>query len=108
MPKPHTFPTLFDEVQTVSISFLTKHGYLNPNQLKAGSVHWRRNGENIGSISIKVCTYNENPFIEFDYKYNQQSVKYRVQLVSALSNLGKGFVGFLFVPELISVAENYI
>ena len=23
MPKPHTFPTLFDEVKTVSVSFLT-------------------------------------------------------------------------------------
>jgi hypothetical protein len=78
---------------------LTKHGYLKPNQLKAGLVHWRRNGENIGSISIKVCTYNENPFIEFDYKYNQQSVKYRVQLVSALSNLGKGFVWYFVCPS---------
>lgn len=94
MPKPHTFPTLFDEVKTISISFLTKHSYLKPNQLKAGSVHWSRNGENIGSISIKVCTYYENSFIEFDYKCNQQPVKYTVQLVSALSNLGKGFVWF--------------
>jgi hypothetical protein len=99
MPKPHTFPTLFDEVKTISISFLTKHSYLKPNQLKAGSVHWSRNGENIGSISIKVCTYYENSFIEFDYKCNQQPVKYTVQLVSALSNLGKGFVWFFICPR---------
>jgi hypothetical protein len=99
MPKPHTFPTLYDEVKTVSISFLTKHGYLKPNQLKAGSVHWSRNGENIGSISIKVSTYFENPYIEFDYNYNQQPVKYNVQLVSTLSNLGKGFVWYFVCPS---------
>jgi hypothetical protein len=99
MPKPHTFPILFDEVKTVSISFLTKHSYLKPNQLKAGSVHWSRNGENIGSISIEVYTHYENSFIEFDYKYNQQPIKYRVQLVSALSNLGKGLVWYFICPR---------
>jgi hypothetical protein len=99
MPKPHTFPILFDEVKTVSISFLTKHSYLKPNQLKAGSVHWSRNGENTGSISIKVYTHYENSFIEFDYKYNQQPIKYRVQLVSALSNLGKGLVWYFICPR---------
>ena len=99
MPKPHTFPTLYDEVKTVSISFLTKHGYLKPNQLKAGSVHWSRNGENIGSISIEVCTFYENRYLELDYKCNQQPVKYRVQLVSAISNLGKGFVWYFVCPK---------
>jgi hypothetical protein len=99
MPKPHTFPTLYDEVKTVSISFLTKHGYLKPNQLKAGSIHWSRNGEKTGSISIRVCTYSENPYIEFDYKCNQHPIKYKVQLVSALSNLGKGFVWYFVCPK---------
>ena len=45
MPKPHTFPTLYDDLKTVSISFLAKHGYLKPNQLKSGSIHWGRNGK---------------------------------------------------------------
>lgn len=99
MPKPHTFPTLYDEVKTVSVFFLAKHGYLKSNQLKAGSIHWSRNGEKIGSISIRVCTYSENPYIEFDYKCNQQPIKYKVQLVSALSNLGKGFVWYFVCPK---------
>ena len=99
MPKPHTFPTLYDEVKTVSISFLSKHGYLKPKQLKAGSIHWSRNGENLGSISIKVCTYTESPYLEFDYKCNQQPIKYKVQLVSVLSNLGKGFVWYFVCPK---------
>ena len=99
MPKPHTFPTLYDEVKTVSITFLTKHGYLKPNQLKVGSVHWSRNGENIGSISIRVCTHSENLFLEFDYKCNQVPIKYKVQLVSAPSNLGKGVVWYFVCPR---------
>jgi hypothetical protein len=99
MPKPHTFPTLYDEVKTVSISFLIKHGYLKSNLLKAGSIHWSRNGEKTGSISIRVCTYSENPYIEFDYKCNQQPIKYKVQLVSALSNLGKGLVWYFVCPK---------
>jgi len=99
MPKPHTFPTLYDEVKTVSITFLTKHGYLKPNQLKAGSVHWSRNGENIGSISIRVCTHSENLFLEFDYKCNQVPIKYKVQLISVPSNLGKGVVWYFVCPR---------
>ena len=99
MPKPHTFPTLYDEVKTVSISFLTKHGYLKPNKLKAGSIHWSRNGENLGSISIKVCTYSESPYLEFDYKCNEAPINYRVQLISAPSNLGKGVVWYFVCPH---------
>ena len=90
---------MYDEVKTVSIFFLAKHDYLKPNQWKAGSVNWSRNGENLGSISIRVCTYSENPYIEFDYKCNQQPIKYKVQLVSALSNLGKGFVWYFICPK---------
>lgn len=99
MPKPHTFPTLYDEVKTVSISFLTKHGYLKHNKLKAGSIHWSRNGENLGGISIKVCTYSESPYLEFDYKCNEAPINYRVQLISAPSNLGKGVVWYFVCPH---------
>ena len=113
MPKPHTFPTLYDEVKTVSITFLTKHGYLKPNQLKVGSVHWSRNGENIGSISIRVCTHSENLFLELDYKCNQAPIKYKVQLVSVPSNLGKGVIWYFVCPRTgkhcrkLYLADNY-
>lgn len=98
MPKPHTFPTLYDEVKTVSISFLTKHGYLKPNQWQSGTITWSSNGNKTGSISIQINTQPESPFLELDYKYNEALIKYRVQLVSALSNLGKGFVWYFVCP----------
>lgn len=98
MPKPHTFPTLYDELKTVSISFLAKHGYLKPNQWKGGSINWSRNGNNTGSISIKVCTQPENSFIELDYNCNKSPINYRVQLISTPSNLGKGVVWYFVCP----------
>ena len=99
MPKPHTFPTLFDEVKTVSISFLTKHRYLKPNQWQSGTITWSRNGNKTGSISIQVNIQSEQPYIELDYKCNEAPIKYRVQLVSAPSNLGKGVVWYFVCPR---------
>jgi hypothetical protein len=98
MPKPHTFPTLFDEVKTVSISFLTKHRYLKPNQWQSGTITWSRNGNKTDSISVRVNTQSEQPYIELDYRCNEAPVKYRVQLVSVPSNLGKGVVWYFICP----------
>ena len=99
MAKPQTFPTLFDEMKTVSISFLTKHGYLKPNQWQSGTITWRKNGTKTGSISIQVNTQPESPYLELDYKCNETLINYRVQLVSAPSNLGKGVVWYFVCPH---------
>lgn len=99
MPKPHTFPTLFDELKTVSISFLTKHGYLKPNQWQSGTISWSRDGNKTGSISIRVSTQPQSPYLELDYKCNEAPIKYKVQLVSAPSNLGKGVVWYFVCPQ---------
>jgi len=98
MPKPHTFPILYDDLKTISIQFLTKHGYLKPNQWQNGTLNWSRNGNPTGSISIKVCTMPEYPFIELEYKYNENPMNYKIQLVCAPSNLGKGVVWFFVCP----------
>ena len=99
MPKPHTFPTLYDELKTVSISFLTKHGYLKPNQWQSGTITWSRNGNKTGSISIRVSTLPGNPFLELDYLCNETPINYKVCLVSAPSNLGKGVVWYFICPH---------
>ena len=74
------------------------HGYLKPNHLQSGTITWRRNENKTGSISIRVNTKSENPYIELDYKCNEAPINYRVQLVSAPSNLGKGVVWYFFCP----------
>jgi hypothetical protein len=102
MPKNPTFPTLYNTLITLSISFLTKNGYLKPNQWKSGIMTWSRNGNKIGSISIEVCLYRgESPYLELSYKSNDTPIKYRVQLVSTPSNLGKGVVWFFICPHTI-------
>jgi hypothetical protein len=99
MPKPHTFPTLYDNLKTLSISFLTKHGYLKPNQWQSGIVTWSRNGNRTGSISIRVSTAPETPYLELDYKCNEAPINYRVRLISTPSNLGKGVVWYFKCPR---------
>ncbi|AWL09052.1 hypothetical protein HME7025_01189 [Aquirufa nivalisilvae] len=99
MPKPYTFPTLYDDLKTISISFLKKHNYLLPNQVQTGTVSWSRSGTKTGSISIRVNTKQDIPYLELDYKCNETPINYRVQLVSAPSNLGKGVVWYFVCPH---------
>ncbi len=96
MSKQPTFPTLYEDLKTVSISFLTKQGYLKPNQWRSGTITWSINGNRTGSISIKVNTISS--YLELIYKYNQESINYRVQLISIPSNLGKGVVWYFVCP----------
>ena len=99
MPKPHTFPTLYDDLKTVSISFLARHGYLKPNQWRSSTITWSSNGSKIASISIIVNTEPESPCLELNYKCNEAPINYRVQLISAPSNLGKGVVWYFVCPH---------
>lgn len=99
MPKPHTFPTLYNEALQIPISKLKGWGYLDPEQIKSGTLNWSSNGNPTGSISIKVNTNSEQPYIELDYKYRDEPRKYKVRLVSLPSNLGKGLIWYFLCPE---------
>jgi hypothetical protein len=99
MPKPCTFPTLYDELKTISISFLKSHKYLEPGVFRGGTVTWSCNGVPTGNISIIVNTFIESPYLELDYNCNQVPINYRVQLTSSPSNLGKGVVWFFVCPK---------
>jgi hypothetical protein len=113
MAKPHTFPTLYDNLKTVSITFLTKHGYLKTNQWRRGTITFSSNGNKTGSISIRVNTQPESRYLELDYKCNEAPINYRVQLISAPSNLGKGVVWYFVCPRTgkrcrkLYLAEGY-
>lgn len=98
MPKPHTFPTLYNEVLQIDISKLKGWGYLNPEQVKSGTLNWSRNGNPTGSISIEVNTHSEQPYIELNYKYGDEPRNYKVYLTSTPSNLKKGVVWYFLCP----------
>ena len=99
MPRPHTFPTLYENLKTITISFLSKQEYLKPNHCQIGGIAWyNRDGHKTGSASILVNTQSENSYLELSYKYNETPINYRVQLVSLPSNLGKGLVWYFICP----------
>lgn len=99
MPKPHTFPTLYNEALQISISKLKEWEYLTPEQIRSSTITWSRNGNQTGSISIKVNTHSEQPYIELDYKYRDKPRNYKVRLVSMPSNLGKGLIWYFLCPQ---------
>lgn len=103
MAKSATFPILFDECKTVTITFLKKRKYLEPNGWKTGTITWSR-GKNehkriTGSISIEVNTQTESPYIELDYKTNDKLINYQITLVSIPSNIGKGLLWYFLCPN---------
>ncbi len=99
MPKIATYPTLYDEVLQISITKLKEWEYLNPEQVKSGTLTWSRNGNTTGSISIRVNTLTQQPFIELDYNYRDEPRNYKIQLVSVPSNLGEGLIWYFLCPQ---------
>ena len=99
MPKTHTFPTLYNEALQIHISKLKGWGYLDPKQIKSGTLNWSRNGNPTGSISIQVNTHSKQPYIELDYKYRDEPRNYKVYLTSTLSNLNRGEIWYFICPQ---------
>lgn len=99
MPKPHTFPTLYNEALQIHISKLKGWGCLDSEQFKSGTLNWSRNGNPTGSISIRVNTKSEQPYIELDYKYRDEPRNYKVYLTSTPSNLKKGKIWYFLCPH---------
>jgi hypothetical protein len=99
MPKPYTFPTLFNEALQLNISKLKEWGYLNPEQISISTINWSSNGNQTGSISIMVNTHSEQPYIKLDYKYRGEPRNYKVRLVYVPSNLGKGVIWYFLCPQ---------
>lgn len=98
MPRYASYPTLYDECLTLSITDLKRLKYLLPNHLTGGILNWMRNKEKIACISVVVNTNSENPHIEFDYRGDGVPINYVIQLASVPSNLKKGFLWFFICP----------
>ena len=99
MGKYATYPTLYDEVLTISTSFLKKHGYFKPNETKTGAITWSRHGSKYAAISIKADTTGTRHFVELDYKYNNEPINYRIYIEYVPSNLGVGKIPYFICPN---------
>lgn len=94
MAKFPTYPTLYDDCLTLTISFLKKYGYLKPGQFQTGTSTWSVNGHERASISLAVNTQAEKPYIELSYSASGEARKYQIQLVTIPSNIGKGEIWY--------------
>lgn len=99
MAKYPTYPTLIDELQQFRTKDLKALNYFNGLSYKGGTVNWKRGNEITASMSIKVNTLDDHPYIELDYSYKSEPLSYRLQLVSIPSNLGKGIVWYFICPN---------
>jgi hypothetical protein len=99
MAKYTALPTLYNEALQIHISKLKGWGYLAPEQIKSGTLNWSRNGNPIGSVTIKANTCGEQPYVELSYKYRDEPRKYKVYLTSTPSNLNRGKIWYFVCPR---------
>lgn len=99
MAKFPTFPILYDSVLKLSMSKLVSLGYLKPENRISTNMVWSIKGEKKGEISLFVDTNEGHPYIELDYKYKDQPRRYRINIVSINSNLGKGQIYYFVCPQ---------
>ena len=92
------FPKTVDDCKTVSISKLKEWNYLTYGK-RSGAIKWSRNGIENSSIGIEVTFTDEEKFIILDYKTNDKEIRYKVQIESLPSNLGKGEVYYFVCPS---------
>jgi len=99
MPRNCTFPTLYDEALTISISKFKEWGYLNPGQHVRHTLTWRNMGIKTGQTSLIINTLTKKPYIELEYKYMDKPINYQIFLISKPSNLGKGIIWYFLCPR---------
>ena len=106
MGRPSTIPTLYDDALQLSITKLKEWGYLIRGQCKSGFLTWSRNGNKIGSISIRVNMESDTPFVDLDYRFKDNPRQYRVFLHSVPSNLAKGEMWFFECPKTSKICRK--
>ena len=98
MAHPHTYPTLFDEVLTISITKLKEWNYFEPGY-RSGVINWSINGNKTASINIALSITDVNPFVELNYSANGKPINYKIELTTLPSNLGCGKIWYFVCPH---------
>lgn len=92
-------PTLIDELRSFTVSDLKKLGYLKKGTCSSGTVNWKnRFNEVTSSMSITVNYTEHEKYLELNYKCDNQTINYKINLITAPSNLGKGYVVYFLCP----------
>jgi len=96
MPKRATNPACFDETHQITITYLSRWGYLKPFGRRSGSISWTQLERQTGCIGITVDLSEQ--YLELDYSIRNKPISYRVRLESLPSNLGKGLIWYFVCP----------
>lgn len=99
MPKPPTFPVLYDDVLQISITNLKEWGYFDQEQISPGTIKWSRNGERRAAIDIVVNTLDIPNYVELKYTYGDEPRRYKVLIVKVPSNLKNGSLKYFLCPQ---------
>ena len=92
------YNTTVDDSLYLSIKSLKEWNYFNFGT-RSGTIDWSRNGVKTASISIQITnTFNER-YINLDYKSNGEPIRYRIDIISKTSNLGKGEILYFVCPS---------
>ena len=99
MPKPATLPYLLDEVYQLSTTKLKEWGYLDAKTERSGVITWSSDGVEKSSVSFIINPNHFSPFIELDYKFRDEPIKYKIDLITKPSNFGKGKIWYFVCPS---------
>ena len=94
MSKSYVNPTFLEDALQLSISSfkrqLSAEGCIN-----TGSIQW----SNGSSINYLVNMIENTPYIQLDYNIGEKPIKYKVNLTSIPSNLGRGKLWYFLCPH---------
>ncbi len=101
MPRYSTYPTLYDELKTITIAALKKLGYLKSGYRK-GNLRWTCRGEPTGDVDITVWLDEQQGrgILTISYIYaKERSYQIWVDMVAVPSNLGIGQRWYFICPR---------
>ena len=95
------YPTTVEDCLTFRLKSLTENNstYLTSYGTRKGVTSWSTNGNVHSTINIEVTHSEYDTYIIFDYRCNGEPKRYKVNLVSRVSNLGKGLIWFFVCPS---------
>lgn len=101
MGRYSNYPKTVEDCLIFRVKSLTENGnsYLKNYGTSTGVTTWYTNNEKTASISIEVTHKENQSFIILSYNFNDEPMRYKVNLISKVSNLGKGKIWYFVCPE---------
>jgi hypothetical protein len=100
MPRYANYNKTVEDCLIYRVKSLTENNnnYLKSYGIRTGTTSWTINGQPHAKIDFKVTHTENGTFITFDYRCNGEPIKYNVNLINRISNLGKGVMWFFVCP----------